>query len=577
MPQKVSVNQFKALVTEGVRSAAKERGWDFNSAVQRGFAFQLWVARLMSTIDGGFDTDPDDSIVLESGDLTADVVLIDSTRQHIVVIQCKFVSLSKTPTPALDEHEVANFFGRHPQFRDRGWVRRHGSATIQEMLNDYDDLVRDGYGVTFRYVSTGTASERVNEIASRQNAAYSKAGESVMCELYDFTGLKEYFVRGQSLEAGIPDEVEIRLQRGQFIEKDQPRPTLIALLRGNELRNLHKRHKEALFAFNIRGYLGNRGINDKIRETAQTRPGDFFYLNNGVSAICTHYALEGNVVRAKKLQIINGAQTVGTISREPANDDLEILFRLTEGESVATDRGFNRDVIECNNTQNIIKVSDFRANDPIQGWLEAQIAQTKPTNVVPKLRYVRKRSFQRGQGVLITLELLAKIRYAFLKEPTLIHSNPRALWTNDEDGGAYHKAFGVDDVVVEVWSPETLAQAVMGIVLYLRIEDWTKALAKRDPSQRYLRRLRFHALSLLGTEIAKLPKATIQSALKDKPAFDKLWEEYWPEAARVLIQLYSQAVEQGGTTMFAFVRSEDKWGEMKTIYSRFRLASAVTV
>jgi hypothetical protein len=51
-----------------------------------------------------------------------------------------------------------------------------------------------------------------------------------------------------------------------------------------------------------------------------------------------------------------------------------VLLRITEGESVKTEKGFNADVIRFNNTQNIIKSSDFRSNDPIQLWLEKRSA-----------------------------------------------------------------------------------------------------------------------------------------------------------------------------------------------------------
>src|SRR5206468_59327 len=104
--------------------------------------------------------------------------------------------------------------------------------------------------------------------------------------------------------------VRMTLPENKWIEKIGPYPTLVAIVKGNALRDLYKKHKEALFAQNIRGYLGNRGLNGKIIETAETRPNDFFYFNNGVSAICTGFDLEGEELVATNCQIINGAQTV---------------------------------------------------------------------------------------------------------------------------------------------------------------------------------------------------------------------------------------------------------------------------
>ena len=99
------------------------------------------------------------------------------------------------------------------------------------------------------------------------------------------------------------------------------------------------------------------------------RPTEFFYFNNGISAICTEYELEENVLTAYDFQIINGAQTVGSLARSDQNSDIEVLFRLTKAEDVKTEKGINRDIIRYNNSQNIIKASDFRANDDIHIWL----------------------------------------------------------------------------------------------------------------------------------------------------------------------------------------------------------------
>src|SRR4051794_8725301 len=78
-----------------------------------------------------------------------------------------------------------------------------------------------------------------------------------------------------------------------------------------------------------------------------------------------------NIFTAENFQIINGAQTVGALSAAKLNSEIEVLLRVTEGLSVKTDRGFNADIIKFNNTQNIVKSSDFRANDKIQVWLDA--------------------------------------------------------------------------------------------------------------------------------------------------------------------------------------------------------------
>ena len=364
---KMSVKDFKSQIKSDIEEIGKTCNWNITNTSQRGFAFQLWVAQMFCNADQGFDTDPLDSL-LKSTDLHADIVLEDSSRNHMLIAQCKYESLTKEP--AVDEKEVADFFGRHALFQNTSWVKKHGSGDAVEALGDYNEKIRDNWSVEYYFVSTGFASFRVQEMPDSFNSRFEKEGLPIKCFLLDFQRLKEYYVRSLSLESSIPREVQIHLPKNQYFEKKIPFQTLIAVLKGNTLRDLYKQYKESLFAWNIRGYLGNRGINNIIAGTAESSPDNFFYFNNGVTAICTEYSINNNLLKANNFQIINGAQTIGALARVDIKEEVEILFRITKTLDVKTDKGVNRDIIRFNNTQNAVKISDFRSNDPIQLWLE---------------------------------------------------------------------------------------------------------------------------------------------------------------------------------------------------------------
>jgi hypothetical protein len=197
---------------------------------------------------------------------------------------------------------------------------------------------------------------------------------------------------------------------------EKPRRTIVAVVKANTLINLYRKERERIFAVNIRSFLGRKGINKDIVSTAQNLPDKFFYFNNGVSAICTAIELDEKTghFRGENFQVINGAQTIGALkSAKEVSSDTEVLLRITEGESVKTEKGFNADVIRFNNTQNIIKSSDFRSNDPIQVWLEKRFSNLRPRGAQEKrFAYVRKRTFRsgaacrlaapRGYGVSVT-------------------------------------------------------------------------------------------------------------------------------------------------------------------------------
>lgn len=374
--ERLPVKTFKNLTSTEMQTIAEDYGWDIIKNNERGYAFQRWCADLLCSYDQGLDTEPGDAL-LYSHDLGADLVLEDTTRKHLVVVQCKYHSLGKKLSP-INEGPVNDFFNKHKDFSNSRWVPEHGSEQAIDALGDYAEKVSDGYKIEYYFMSTGGASERVQELVENSNNDYQNRDLDVTCRLYEFNELKAFYVRAQSLEESIPVQVELQLPSNKYIIKDERRRTLIATIKGNTLRDLYRRYKEALFAYNIRGYLGDRGINKDTTKTAQNRAPDFFYFNNGVSAICTSMEFKDHKLIANKFQIINGAQTVGALYRADANPDIEVLMRVTETLGVASEKGINEDIILYNNSQNIIKVSDFRSNDPIQRHIEQLFKKLKP-------------------------------------------------------------------------------------------------------------------------------------------------------------------------------------------------------
>jgi hypothetical protein len=52
---------------------------------------------------------------------------------------------------------------------------------------------------------------------------------------------------------------------------------MIAVVKANSLVNLYRKEREKLFAYNIRSFLGRKGLNKDIIDTAEDRPDDFFF------------------------------------------------------------------------------------------------------------------------------------------------------------------------------------------------------------------------------------------------------------------------------------------------------------
>ena len=443
MSQGYSVKEFQSVLKEQVEKICKEENLNFDNEKQRGRAFSIWIAKLYKENNRYIETDPYDSLMGESKDLNIDIYLEDNDEKVIYLIQTEFTGTSKKSKSAyINEDKVSNFFNNHDNLMDTKWINNFGNKIAVEYLHDYKKLIKnDVYQFRYIFISTGTASDRILSALDKSNKRYEKQNLPIECILYDFTLLKDLVTQAESIEAKIPDFVEFSVPKDQMFIKKDPKLTVVTALKANAVEDLLSQHRDSLFAYNIRTYLGEKGINKDIVKTAEEEPQNFFYYNNGISAVCTELEIKGNRIKAKKFQIINGAQTVGALKKIEENPELEILMRITETQSVGTEKGINEKIIRYNNTQNKITLSDFRSNDKIQLELLGKF-KTINYKILGKINYIRKRGDKllRKGTYNLKLEDLAKIRYAFMEEPCTPISKAKDLWKIGENG-LYKKKF----------------------------------------------------------------------------------------------------------------------------------------
>jgi hypothetical protein len=155
---------------------------------------------------------------------------------------------------------------------------------------------------------------------------------------------------------------------------------------GLEIGQLVDQFGVKLFARNIRGYLGETGINKEIRKTLERDPASFWYLNNGITVICDEAVLESAAGRdrltLRNPQIINGQQTSYALSSVPkgahkARVTVRVISISQNGKADdwATYEAMVSRIVEATNSQNRIKAADLRANDRIQVSLERDLHQ----------------------------------------------------------------------------------------------------------------------------------------------------------------------------------------------------------
>jgi hypothetical protein len=160
-----------------------------------------------------------------------------------------------------------------------------------------------------------------------------------------------------------------------------PRKAVYGQISAAALAQLVIDNGNALFERNIRHYLGSVGVNTAIEETVRRRPGDFFYLNNGITAVTeTLTQAAGNELQCTfgltNVSIVNGAQTAGAIANAAIagtiSPDAKVLITIIQIGIGTDDIGLR--ITRARNHQTVVRGVDFAALDPNQERLRQEMA-----------------------------------------------------------------------------------------------------------------------------------------------------------------------------------------------------------
>lgn len=179
-----------------------------------------------------------------------------------------------------------------------------------------------------------------------------------------------------------PVHTDIGLQKHAKVET--PRTTYYGIARLTDLVALHRKEGKALYERNIRYFLGSSksDVNKAIKTTLLDAPADFFYLNNGITAVCDliepKAAKNGfRKFKVRGLSIINGAQTVASaaefVAQHPGSniDDAKVMLTLIKAPA---DGPFGKRVTKARNHQNPVQTANFASLDENQERLRQEVA-----------------------------------------------------------------------------------------------------------------------------------------------------------------------------------------------------------
>ena len=182
-----------------------------------------------------------------------------------------------------------------------------------------------------------------------------------------------------------PTDIDLTILLGQWGLLSKPYKAVYGAVPALDVAKWHEDHGDKLFSENLRYVIEKSDVNEGIVETAEKEPQNFWYYNNGITAICDSFekqpiggtSTDSGAFTVKKVSVINGAQTVGSLSKAKAAgialDNVFVHMRVIS--LVGTPEGFASGVTRSNNTQNDLNPVDFVSLDPNQDRIRKEAEQ----------------------------------------------------------------------------------------------------------------------------------------------------------------------------------------------------------
>ena len=265
-----------------------------------------------TAIDGADDFEVDGYFIPESD---------DDSVVHL------FQSKHRQPGTSMGPRELSAFLNAPNRLLNANEV---AASHNDETKTLHDELVkrltsRDRpCSINLVWVTSGTltdaARRNADESHSRKlivNISGNPTEVTVTLECLDLSDLYDQYMKQQdSDDASEPCDFTFQLETGTYHQTgtDTDYPTLSMTVPVRQIINVFARHSYRIFRLNPRGPLGNK-VNAEIKRTLND-PTDrrrFHVLNNGITAICDSYRLDGDQLLVRNFQIINGCQTTVTI------------------------------------------------------------------------------------------------------------------------------------------------------------------------------------------------------------------------------------------------------------------------
>lgn len=322
-----------------------------------GQRFVAWYLRNIHNLD---TIEAKDCITDGAGDKQIDAVYIDNDASVIYIIQGKFYSGDTVNAEPLRE-----VLSSWIQIKDLQKLQENANEKLKIKINEISTALEDDYEIYFELITTSELTDSAkSDLATFQKEISEDTSLSANLVLVDNETLK--FKYDEALNKNRPYiNHEFNIDSSKCMEiMIGGTKAVIAAIPLKECIRIPGIKDGSLFRKNVRQSLGTSNkVNKGIAVTLKKDSEDFFFLHNGITAICSQINLKDGLLSVKELNVVNGCQSLSTIyscSETVKNsNDGYILFRFYE---ISNPEKADK-ISTCTNSQSAVKARDLRSND----------------------------------------------------------------------------------------------------------------------------------------------------------------------------------------------------------------------
>lgn len=322
-----------------------------------GQRFVAWYLRNIHNLDT-FETK--ECITDGAGDKQIDAVYIDNQSCTIYIIQGKFYGGN-----TIDAEPLREVLSSWVQIQDLAHLQEGANQKLKVKISEIATALEDDYEICFELITTSElTSSAKHDLELFQKKLADNDSLSANISVIDNETLQ--FKYNESLNKSRPYiNHEFKLEQGKYMELTiDGTKAIIASLPLKDCIKIPGIKDGSLFRKNVRQSLGSSNkVNKGIARTIKNNPGDFFFLHNGITAICSQMSIHDGLLSVKELNVVNGCQSLSTIfscsELARQSNGAYILFRFYE----ISDIERADSISTSTNSQSAVKARDLRSND----------------------------------------------------------------------------------------------------------------------------------------------------------------------------------------------------------------------